>query len=527
MRRDRPSRPWHLYGLGAVAVVVGVLAWLEVGPPSSQARTSREVVTAASGVVQSTVTGSGNVEPATDVDANFRTSGTLQNVYVKTGQYVTKGQLLATLDPTSAQLSVEQAEESLTSAEDQLTAAEDGTSTGSSGTAGSSTSGSGGSANYTGSEASTEFVSYHRPGGPTRTTTTTTTTTTPKRTGPPPGSSHASTRPSHTSSSPSKSSTKNGSGSGTQTTTTPSPASIASAEASVYSAEESVHNAEQTLSETKLAAPTSGTIVSMSGLLPGDAVSAGSTTSGASSSSSSSNSSSTSGTGLVGGSSTAGSLGSSSASSTGSSSSSSPFAEIVNSGSMMMTVSFSESDITKVHVGQPATVTLDALSGVELGAAVTQISDVGSSSSGVVSYNATLTINQHNSQVKPGMSASAAVIVGQAQGVTVPNEAVSGTGSLGTVNVLHNGRTVSKQVVVGLRGDSRTQIVSGLSPGQQLVVAVSLPSLSTSSSSGTSSSTGILGGGGFRGLGAGGLGAGGLGAGGLGAGRGAFFRGGG
>ena len=36
-----------------------------------------------------------------------------------------------------------------------------------------------------------------------------------------------------------------------------------------------------------------------------------------------------------------------------------------------MTVAFSESDISKVQVGQPATITMDALTGVELAAHVT------------------------------------------------------------------------------------------------------------------------------------------------------------
>ena len=47
----------------------------------------------------------------------------------------------------------------------------------------------------------------------------------------------------------------------------------------------------------------------------------------------------------------------------------------------MMTVAFSESDISKIAVGQPATVSLDALAGVELAAHVTQISTVGLTSS--------------------------------------------------------------------------------------------------------------------------------------------------
>ena len=97
-----------------------------------------------------------------------------------------------------------------------------------------------------------------------------------------------------------------------------------------------------------------------------------------------------------------------------------------------MTVAFSESDISKVKVGQPATVTFDALPGVELAAHVTSISTVGTTSSGVVTYDATLTLDQNDSRVKPGMSASASVITGQAAGRHVPNAAVTGSGSLGT-----------------------------------------------------------------------------------------------
>jgi multidrug efflux pump subunit AcrA (membrane-fusion protein) len=182
-----------------------------------------------------------------------------------------------------------------------------------------------------------------------------------------------------------------------------------------------------------------------------------------------------------------------------------------------MTVAFSESDISSVKVGQPATVTLDALPGVELAAHVSSISLIGTTSSSVVSYDATLTLDQNDSQVKPGMSASASVITGQAQGVTVPNQAVTGTGSVGTVNLLKNGKAVSEQVVVGLRGNSRTQIISGVNTGDQLEITITLPSLSSSSTSTSSSSSGTLGGtgaGGFGGLGGAGGGAG-------------FFRGGG
>lgn len=167
-----------------------------------------------------------------------------------------------------------------------------------------------------------------------------------------------------------------------------------------------------------------------------------------------------------------------------------------------MTVSFGESDINKLKVGQAATVTPDALSGVQLGAHVTSISPVGTTSNNVVSYQATLTLDQNDSSVKPGMSATASVITGQAQGVNLPNAAVTGSGSLGTVTVTRNGKQTTQQVVVGLRGDSRTQIVSGLSAGEQVVIKTVLPPL-TPATTGTTSSSGTLGGTGARSGGAG------------------------
>ena len=152
-----------MYVLAIVAVAVVIVAILEIGPPTSSARTSKEVVTAENGVVQSTVTGTGNVEAGTDVDVNFKTSGTLQHVYVSEGQHVIKGQLLATLDPTSAQLGVDQAESQLTAAQYQLTAAENGTSSGSGGSGGSA--GSSTTASLEDVSSSPEFVSYTPPSG--------------------------------------------------------------------------------------------------------------------------------------------------------------------------------------------------------------------------------------------------------------------------------------------------------------------------------------------------------------------------
>jgi hypothetical protein len=54
---------------------------------------------------------------------------------------------------------------------------------------------------------------------------------------------------------------------------------------------------------------------------------------------------------------------------------------------------------------------------------------------------------------------------------------------------------VQQQVVVGLKGDSRTQIVNGLKAGDQVVVTTTLPSLSSSSTPSSGSGSRTLGGG--------------------------------
>jgi multidrug efflux pump subunit AcrA (membrane-fusion protein) len=177
----RSSRPWHLYLFGVIAIVVVALGIGELGTPASSARTSTELVTAADGVVQTTVSGTGNVEPSTDDDVNFATSGTLKSVDVKVGQRVKKGQLIATLDSSSARLTLQQAQATLTAAEDNLTATENGQSTSSS-----SGTGNNGVSASAAAVSTTEEVSYSKGSSSTSTDTTTTpttTTTTPTTTG--------------------------------------------------------------------------------------------------------------------------------------------------------------------------------------------------------------------------------------------------------------------------------------------------------------------------------------------------------
>ena len=547
---DRTGASWIVYVLGALCAGAIVAAILLVGPASSSQATITRTATVAQGVVQSTVSGSGNLQAASQLNLGFKTSGTVTHIYVTQGQQVAQGQLLATLDPQSAEVTLEQAKAALQSAEANLAKEQetDGEGSSSGGSSGASAPASASAASVSDQDdsasataapasASAQAVDAAYAGEPpgasttpgitttpaTGTPTTTTTTTTPSATTTPaattPGATTPSTRTTPTArnapstrTAPSVTSTTKA----TQTEATQSEkaatkeketistatreANLASARAAVRSASLTVQSDEQAVQNTKLYAPQSGTVVSLSGQV-GEVVSASGTTK-ASSASSSSGASSTGATGTSAASRTGADASSSSGSGASTGSGSSSFAVLSDLSSMQLVVALSESEIGKVKAGQIATVTVEALEGRKLAAHVSEVALTPTSSSGAVSYDVTFQLDQMESALKVGMSATAEVVVQQAEGLSVPSSAISA----GSVTVERGGKQVRQAVATGLAGDASTIVSSGLKAGETVV----LPSVSSTSSvtSGLTSKLGSrlggagLGGGAFPGGGA-------------------------
>jgi macrolide-specific efflux system membrane fusion protein len=503
---ERSTLPWPTYLLGLLCVGAILAAVLLVGPASGSTAATGRTITVGEGVVQSTVSGSGNIQAATQLDLGFKTSGVVTQIYVTQGAHVTEGQLLAELNPDSAEVTLEQARASLQAAEASLVQEEETGGESSSGS-GSSGAGSTDSNHATASAASADATTTPTEAPPTEANTTSSaakpTHTTPatthptRRTTPATGEESSATTTSKESSSATTTSKESSSATPAKATLSPAlrEANIASARAAVKSDRLTVQSAEQALSNTKLFAPMTGTIVSLSGEA-GEAVSASGTTRASSSSSGSSGSGSSSAASAFGASAAAGS--SDSSSSSGSSSSS--FAVLSDLSSMQLVVPLSESEVLDVRPGQPATVTIEALEGRKLAAHVLSVATLPTSSSGVVSYDVTFQLDQLEGGLKPGMSATAEVVVKQAEGVNVPTTAISA----GTVTVVHDGTQTRRRVVTGLAGNSSTIVLSGLSAGEQIVLPVARASSTTSSLlSRLGSRAGALGGG------AGGLGGGG------------------
>lgn len=178
---------------------------------------------------------------------------------------------------------------------------------------------------------------------------------------------------------------------------------------------------------------------------------------------------------------------------TSSSSSSSGFIDITDLGNLVVNTSVAEIDVSKVKTGQKATVTLNATPDQPLQATVSSIDLTPTTSSNVVSYGAKLALTNPPSGLRPGQSASVVITVAEADGVlSVPAAAVRTSGTTNVVTVEQNGRPVSRQVEIGVRGESTVEIKSGLSEGDSVVLTAASPT--TSSGSNGQQRTGGLGG---------------------------------
>ena len=118
--------------------------------------------------------------------------------------------------------------------------------------------------------------------------------------------------------------------------------------------------------------------------------------------------------------------------------------------------------------------------------------------SNVVTYNAMLALDNTAAQVKPGMSANVSVVVAKADNVLhVPTAAVRGGGATATIMIVKSGKQTPTTVTVGVRGDDSTEIDSGLTEGDFVVVSTGPTGLSTGGA--TVRGVGGFGGGGLGG----------------------------
>ncbi len=232
-----------------------------------------------------------------------------------------------------------------------------------------------------------------------------------------------------------------------------SPVAVQLAQAQVSSAQAQVAAAQAELAKTVLTAPVGGTVLAINGAV-GEQVSAGSASTSVAPGSSG---------GILPNS---GSGGTQSVANGG-------FITIADATKFVVAAPFSESDATKLKIGDTCTVSVDALPGNSLPCKVVGLASNTTLVNGVAEYYATLDLGSAANQLKEGMTANAQVQVAQVTDVlAAPNSALFTQGSKLFVDVWYHGKAVPTPVTVGATGAQYAEITSGLVAGQQVLVSV-------------------------------------------------------
>lgn len=129
---------------------------------------------------------------------------------------------------------------------------------------------------------------------------------------------------------------------------------------------------------------------------------------------------------------------------------------------LMIDLDISEVDINSVEIGQPVTITFDAVQGKTYNGKVAQINQAGDDKSGAVNFTVTVEITDADNLVKPGMTAAVTISVKELKdALLVPNRAVRVIDSKRMVYILKNGQPVAVEVRLGATSDTNSEVVGG------------------------------------------------------------------
>lgn len=134
-----------------------------------------------------------------------------------------------------------------------------------------------------------------------------------------------------------------------------------------------------------------------------------------------------------------------------------------------------ETDIAKITVGQDAAISLSAYPGVTIPAKVSDVASNATLAQGVVNYVVTVSLNpQQPVALKLGMTADANILIAHRENVLmVSNRAIRAAGNNRYVTVRKADHPPQEiEVKTGMANDQETEIVSGLTEGQVVIISL-------------------------------------------------------
>lgn len=141
---------------------------------------------------------------------------------------------------------------------------------------------------------------------------------------------------------------------------------------------------------------------------------------------------------------------------------------VADTSQLHVETAIDELDIASLEVGQPATISLDALPQVRLDGQVERVDLIPDVSSATIEYPIRVALTSVDERARVGMTVTVNVLVAEQDNVLViPNWALRFDSQNGDVyvNVLQNGQVERRPIQLGLRNESFSQVSDGLQAG--------------------------------------------------------------
>ena len=149
-----------------------------------------------------------------------------------------------------------------------------------------------------------------------------------------------------------------------------------------------------------------------------------------------------------------------------------PLLTIENDANYQLEVSVEESQLGKIHLGDQATVTIEAVGDQQLACSVVEIVPAADPNSR--SYTVKLSLpNVSGQQLRSGIYGKARFISGARNVLSVPQKAIAQNGQLVSVFVVDQSGTARMRLIKpGQKLGERVEVLSGLNDGEQIVSEV-------------------------------------------------------
>ena len=152
-------------------------------------------------------------------------------------------------------------------------------------------------------------------------------------------------------------------------------------------------------------------------------------------------------------------------------------AVIKSEGTPLATFNISEIDVSKVKPGQKATIKLDSIADKTFTGKVLTVDRIGTVTSGVTNYPVVIQFDTEAPEILPNMAATASIILETKDNVLlIPSSAIQRQGNQNVVRIMKGKKEQTITVEIGLISDTQTEILSGLSEGDEVVISTVTPS---------------------------------------------------